>query len=307
MANSQAIEPVNTPWQTYLILTVGLLATSMAAIFIRLAQSADIPSLVIAASRLTIATLILTPLTLHRYQSHIRQLTRRDFALIGMAGVFLAIHFITWISSLEYTSVLISAVLVSTSPLWIALFELTFLKARLSRRVLLGLVAAVAGGVIISLPSGDVAVTLGSNPLLGGVLALAGAAGIAVYLVIGRGIRPKLPLLPYIWLVYGSAAITALFIVLVTRTPVAGYEAQGYLWVLAVALVPQLIGHSSFNYALKFISATLVGIASQLEPAASAVLAVLAFQEVPRPLQVAGSIVMLFGVILAIIGQQDNS
>ena len=305
MANTQAIAPSHTPWQTYGILIVGLLATSIAAIFIRLAQGTEIPSLVIAASRLTIAALVITPITLHRYQDHVRQLTRRDFALISTAGLFLAIHFITWISSLEFTSVLISSVLVSTSPLWIALLEQIFLKSRLSRFVFIGLLAAVAGGIIISLPVGDHAVSLGSSPLMGSVLSLAGAAGFAVYLVIGRGIRPKLPLLPYIWLVYGSAAITALLVVFITRTQVAGYEPQGYFWVLAVALVPQLIGHSSFNYAVRYISATFVGIAGQLEPAASAVMAILAFQEIPRPVQVVGSIVMLFGVILAIIGQQE--
>ena len=307
MANTGTLHKTTTPLQTYGVLLTGIVATSLAAIFIRLAQNAEIPSLVIAASRLGIATLILTPFTLRRYSEDIRALARRDFLLIGLSGAFLAVHFITWISSLEYASVLVSSVLVSTSPLWIAGLEFAFLKLRPSRAVIIGLLAAVAGGVIIGFPAGDAPVPLGSNPLLGGVLALCGAGSLAVYLVVGRGIRPKLPLLPYIWMVYGSGALIAFTVVLLSRTQVAGYEPEGYLWVFAVALIPQLIGHSSFNYTLKHLSATFVGIAGQLEPAASALMAVFVFNEVPHEMQIIGSGLMLVGVILAITGQEAQA
>lgn len=307
MSNIQALPTTHAPRQTYLVLAVGLLASSTAAILIRLAQGADIPSLFIATARLSIATLILTPIILRNYRGHIQQLARRDFLLIGLSGLFLAIHFITWITSLELTSVLISVVMVSTAPLWIALLEHFLLQSRLSRPILVGLLVAMAGGIIISLPGGEAQISLGSNPVLGSLMALTGAFTIAVYLVIGRSVRNKLPLLPYIWLVYGIAALITLIIVLLTATPVTGYPPQGYLWVLAVALVPQLIGHSSFNYVLRYLPATLVGVIGQLEPVGSATMAMVLFHEIPRPLQLIGSAIILVGVILAILGQQDGS
>ncbi len=291
-------------WQTYAVLAVGIAAVALAAIFIRLAQDEGISSLTIAASRLGIAALILTPLTLPRYAAHIRQLNRRDILLVLVSGIFLAIHFIMWIKSLEYTSVLISVVLVTTTPLWSAVMEAIFLHMKLNRMILWGLVIGLGGSIVISLPGG--AIDLGSNPILGSLLAIGGAITVAVYYVIRRTLHTKLPLLPYIWMVYGIAAIVALAVVIITGTPISGFSSQGYLWLVALALVPQLIGHTSFNYALAHLSATYVGIASQLEPVGSALIAFFVFAEVPRPLQIVGSIIILVGVTLASFGQSSS-
>lgn len=307
MTDAQTLDTsASTPWQTYAILAVGLAAVSLSAIFIRLAQDEGISSLVIAASRLLLATLILTPMALRKYRSHLQSLTRRDLLLVSISGLFLALHFILWITSLELTSVLISVVLVTTSPLWAALLESLFLKARITRLVALGLAFAVTGGILIGLPGENNLISLGSNPLLGSLFALGGAIAVAVYLVVGRSVRPKLPLIPYIWLVYGIAAIFALLAVAVSGAQITGHSTNGYLLLLAVALFPQLIGHSSFNYALKHLSATYVGVASQLEPVSSAILAVIVFQELPTSLQLAGSSVILAGVVLATIGQSRS-
>lgn len=276
---------------------------SLASIFIRLAQAEGLPSLVIAAGRVSIATVLLTPLALARYHGAIRGLNRRDLALSASAGFFLALHFATWISSLEYTSVLISVVFVTTNPLWVALLEFSFFKTRLSRAVLIGLALAVGGGILIGL-TGE-AGSAGSNPVLGALLALAGAIAFAVYLVIGRGVRSKLPLIPYIWLVYGWAAIFLLVVVVIGRLPVTGYSAQGYFWLVAMAIFAQLIGHSSFNYALGYLSATFIGISTQMESIGGAVAAFVLFGEKPLPLQIVGSLIILLGVGMATLGQQQ--
>ncbi|MBZ0294136.1 MAG: DMT family transporter [Anaerolineae bacterium] len=298
MAETRAF-PQKTPWQTYAVLAMGVLAVSMAAIFIRFAQAENMPTLLIAAVRLTLAALILTPIALRRYLPHIRRLTRTDFGLIAVSGSFLALHFILWISSLENTSVLISVVLVTTSPLWSAVLEAFFFNQRLSRLTMIGLLVAITGGILISLPTDSAPLISGKNPLAGSLMALGGALAVAVYLVIGRNVRTRLPVLPYIWMVYGTAAIVALIVVALTRTPVTGFNPQGYFWLVLMALVPQLIGHSSFNYALEYLSATYVGIASQIEPVASAIFAYFIFGEVPRELQLLGSLVIVGGVILA--------
>ena len=198
---------------------------------------------------------------------------------------------------------LISTVLVTTSPLWVALFEVIFLRAHLRRGVIVGLATAFIGGVVIGLVGGDTSAT-GSAPLLGGALALAGAVAFACYLVIGRSVRDKLPLIPYIWMVYGFGGLLLLVVITFSKLPIVGYSANAYLIILLIALIPQMIGHSSFNYAVRFVSATYVGIATQMEPLGSAIAAFFLFQEIPSPLQIVGSAAILVGVIIATIAQE---
>ena len=293
------------PARVYLVLLIGLMAVSLGAIFARLAQEAGLPSLLIAAGRLTISALLLTPFALYNHWPLIRGLARRDLLFAAGAGLFLALHFATWIASLEYTSVLISVVLVSTGPLWVALLEVVFLGARLNRLIVLGLGVAFAGGLTIAAAGAGGA--QGSQPTLGAILSLTGAFTFACYLVIGRKLRSKLPLLPYVWLVYSCAAAFLIALVLVTGTPITGFPPEGYFWVLLMALFPQLIGHTSFNFALRYLPATYVGIAGQLEPIGSGIAALIAFGEVPTVGQLAGSAFIVGGVLLATLGLSRRS
>ena len=287
-----------TPPRVYGAVAVGLLAMSFASIFIRFAQNEGVPSLVIAMGRLTLAALLLTPVVLARHRGVLRLLRRGDLLLAAASGALLATHFATWILSLEYTSVLVSVVLVTTSSLWAALLEFFFLRVNLRPVVIAGLLLAIAGGVIIGL-GGAGETAPGSHPVLGGALALTGALAMALYLVIGRTLCLRIGLLPYIWLVYGCAAMTLIAVVVLTATPVTGYTPQGYLWVALLGLAPQLIGHTSLNYALQYMSATYVSIATQMEPIGSALAAFLIFRERPAALQIVGSLVILAGVIVA--------
>ena len=308
MAHSQAagLPRRAVPGRVYGAVAVGLLAMSFASIFIRFAQNEGVPSLVIAMGRLTLAALVLTPVVLARHRDALRLLRRGDILLAAASGALLATHFATWILSLEYTSVLVSVVLVTTSSLWAALLEFFFLRVSLRPVVITGLLLAIAGGVIIGLGGAGESAP-GSYPVLGAALALAGALAMSLYLIIGRTLCLRVGLLPYIWLVYDCAAITLIVVVLLTATPVAGYSPQGYLWVALLGLAPQLIGHTSLNYALQYMSATYVSIATQMEPIGSAIVAFLIFREKPAPLQIVGSIVILAGVIVASLRQPEQA
>lgn len=286
----------------YLVLLLGIASVSLAAIFIKLAQQGGVPSLVISVMRLGIASLLLTPLALRKHLPDIRALNRNDFLLVLLSGVFLAIHFASWVSSLQYTTVLISVVLVTTTPIWVGLLEVFFLKAALTSSILIGMVIALAGGVMIAL-GGDIG-QAGSNPVLGGILALVGAWAVAVYLIIGRKIRATLPLIPYIWLVYGSASLILLVVIALNHLPLTGYSTESYLWLVAMAVFPQLLGHSSFNYVLAYLPATYVSLATQLEPIGSAIAAFIIFHERPGALQLLGSLAILIGVALATLRPQ---
>jgi len=305
MAQTTAVStPQNSNQRAYIALIIGVTAVSLAAIFIRLAQGVDIPSIVIASGRLIVAAVILTPLVLRNstYKQQIRQLESFELLIIGISGFFLAIHFWSWVTSLEHTSVLISVVLVTTTPIWVAILEIFFLKARLTQLIFLGLVVALMGSLVIGVGGEESANTSGNN-ILGAGLSAIGAMTVAVYLIIGRRLRPKLALIPYIWMVYGFAAIVLSIVLILSGTSITGYDTEGYIWILAMGLIPQLIGHSSLNYALAYLPATFISVASQVEPVGSAIIAAVVFSEIPGIAQLIGSAIILAGVTLASLGQ----
>ena len=287
---------------------IAILAVSTASIFIRFAQR-EAPSLVIAALRLTFASLILAPIAFTRHRDELRKLTRSDLLLGLLSGIFLAIHFATWITSLEYTGVASSVVLVSTGPLWVALLSPIFLKEPLTRFVLLGMLLALLGGTIIGLSdSCQIENSLICPPLsefiqgkafLGNFLALVGAWTVAGYLIIGRKLRTGMSLVPYIFVVYGIAALVLLVVMFASGQHPTGYTPVFYLWILLLAIVPQLIGHSTYNWALRYLPAALVSITTLGEPIGSAVLAYFILNETPTLLTILGGVLILLGIYLA--------
>jgi drug/metabolite transporter (DMT)-like permease len=276
----------------YLVISIGIVAVSFASIFIRLAEA---PSLVIAACRLTITSLILAPAALIRGKEELRTLTRGDLQLALLSGLFLGLHFATWISSLEYTSVASSVVFVDTSPLFVGLASHLLLKERVSRQMSAGITVAVLGGIIIGY--GDFG--LGARELFGDFLALAGAMAVSGYFLVGRKLRRHLSLLSYIFLVYATAAAFLVTLCLVTGQPFSGYSQQTYLMFILLAIVPQIIGHSSFNWALRYLPATFVGVGTLGEPVGSAILACFILHEVPTLTKIGGGVLILAGIYIS--------
>jgi drug/metabolite transporter (DMT)-like permease len=304
------------PFPPILALTFAILAVSTAAIFIRYAQEYA-PSLVIAASRLLIATLILAPIALTRNRSELKQLTRRDLGFALLSGFFLALHFATWISSLEYTTVASSVVLVSTVPLWVALLSPITIKEPVTRAVLVGMILALIGGFVVGLSDTcmyaggelvcpDFDEFIRGKAFIGDILALIGAFTAAGYLLIGRSLRSRVSLISYIFLVYGMAGAVLLIFVITAGQPLLGYPPVTYMWLILLALVPQLIGHSTYNWALEYLSAAYVSIALLGEPIGSAILAYLFLQEVPTPLKIFGAILILVGIYIATMGEAQQ-
>jgi drug/metabolite transporter (DMT)-like permease len=307
--------PKKPPVSPLLVITIGILAVSTSSIFIRYAQVyAD--SLVIAAYRLVLASLVLAPVALTRQRAELRSLSRREFLLGGISGVFLAIHFGTWISSLEYTTVASSVVLVTTTPLWVALMAPLLLRERLQPLVFAGIFLAMLGsGIVgladtctvqgISLTCPPLADFVRGRAFLGDLLALAGALAAAGYIIIGRRLRARLSLVGYIFVVYGFAALTLLAYLPFAGLPLFGYPPQAYLLFLLLGLVPQLIGHSSFNWALGYLPAAIVSITLLGEPVGATILALLILQETPTPLKLAGAALILGGILISTYKRDD--
>ena len=288
---------------------VAILAVSTASIFIRFAQNDGAPSLVIAALRLTFATLILAPIALTKHLEEIKRFTLNEILLGAFSGIFLAIHFATWISSLEYTSVASSVVFVSTGPLWVALLSPLLLKEHLARTAIFGLGLSLAGGTIIGLSDACVWDAGLSCPALqdvmqgramwGNFLALLGALTVTGYLIIGRKLRSRVSLVPYIFMVYGMAAIALIVIMFVSGNSPFGFAPKTYGWIFLLAALPQLIGHSTYNWALKYLPAALVAVMTLGEPIGSAILAFFILNETPTPATLFGGALILTGIYLA--------
>jgi drug/metabolite transporter (DMT)-like permease len=289
-------------------LLVAILATSTASTFVRFAQAEGAPSLVIAAIRLTMAALVLAPIALLRHRAELRLLSRQDIVLSLVSGFFLAVHFATWISSLEYTSVANSVVFVSTGPLWVAILSPVFLKERLTRAALIGLALALVGGIVIGLSEAcsiqngiqcpELGQVLQGRAMWGNFLALCGALAVSGYLLIGRKVRAKISLIPYVCLVYGICAMLLIVFMFAAGESPIGYPPAAYGWVVLLAVVPQLVGHSAFNWLLKYLSATMVAVTTLAEPIGSAALAYLFLNERPSLAVLLGGALILTGIYL---------
>ncbi|MDR0440161.1 MAG: DMT family transporter [Candidatus Accumulibacter sp.] len=289
----------------FVVLGVGLLAISFGAILARFAQEYGMPSLVVAALRLGLAALIVTPVACWRSRRALKALNQRQWLLAAGAGGFLALHFATWIRSLEYTSVASSTALVTTNPVWIALVSLV-LGERPSRATVAGIAVSLSGS-FLSFWSDSLDGAAGSDAFLGNALALAGSWCFSGYLLIGRRLRASVPLLAHVWLAYGAAALFLLLACLMSGVPLTGYGTTAYLVALALALAPQLLGHTAYNWSLRHVSATFVAVVTLGEPVGGAFLAWLFFAESFAPVQAIGFVMLLGGIYLAATGEARRS
>jgi drug/metabolite transporter (DMT)-like permease len=288
--------PVPSRTGVDLALALGVAAVSSAAILITLARQQGVPALSIAALRLAMASVVVVPVALLRCRREIRALAARDLGLAAASGVFLALHFGFWTASLDSTSVMSSVVFVSTNPVFVALASALLFRERLGAGTVVGIAIAVAGGAVVGLL--DVTQS-GAASARGDLLALAGAASASAYLLVGRTVRSRMSLLLYVAIVYVVAALGLLLVAGITGTSLELSRPRGILWVAALAVGPQLLGHTAYNYALKYVSATLVTVTLLAEPVGATLLAVPILGQVPAWPQAAGGVLILAGIFLA--------
>jgi len=290
-------------WLPFVVLGIGLTAISFGAIFARLAQAEGVNSLTVATWRLGLAALIITPIALLQSRHELARLTRRQIGMALVAGFFLALHFATWISSLEYTSVASSTALVTTNPLWIGLASFLIFRETPTRMMIGGIALSFAGSLFIFWSDSQTA-GAGSNPMLGNLLALIGSWCFSAYLLIGRRLRAGLGLPAYIWLAYGAAALFLFAASGVGGVELIALSGTAWLVLLAMAVGPQLLGHTAYNWSLRYVSATFVAVVTLGEPVGSALMAFLIFGEGFAPLQFVGFSLLLVGIYLAAKGEK---
>lgn len=247
----------------------------------------------IAAWRLLLAAAVLVPLAMRG--GGIAHIAKRDLAWSVLSGAALAVHFVLWITSLQQTSVASSVLFMSTHPVFVGLGSWIFLRERVRPAAIAGIVFSVIGGSVIAW--GDL--RFGEMTLRGDLLALGGGCALAIYFLIGRRVRRNVPVLLYIAVAYAAAAFLVLGACLATRTPIIGYAPATYGYLILLAVGPQLIGHSTFNWALKHLAASSVSILVLSEAVGSALLAVAFFGESLTWLNGLGGFLILLGITLS--------
>lgn len=294
----------------------GILFVSTASILIRYAQT-EASSLVVAAYRLGISAIILGVVIFIKEPGFYKVYTPNHIRQAFLAGSFLAVHFASWITSLEYTSVASSVVLVTTTPLWVSILSPIVLKEKVGVNVIFGLVLAMVGGVVVGLSNvcsftdgkiicDSFSLILNGKELLGNFLALLGAFMAAGYILVGRRLRQNLSTLSYTFVVYGFSAIWLVLVVILRGENLFSYSSSTFLLLFLLALVPQVFGHSLFNWALRFLPASAVSVALLGEPIGSSLLAFVILNEPPTLLEIVGGSLILFGISLTLFRKTRN-
>ncbi|NPV92932.1 MAG: DMT family transporter [Firmicutes bacterium] len=289
-----------TRFNPYLAVILSVLAVSFGSIFTRLASA---PPLVIAFYRLGFTFLLLTPfMASRRWRAEIAAVSRSDLLLAVLSGGFLAAHFGVWITSLSYTSIASSTVLVTMQPLFVVTLGGLLLKEKVGWRSAAGAAIALIGSVVVG--AGDFQV--GGTAFWGDLLAFAGAFFIAVYVLIGRGLRARLSLLPYVYLVYGTAALLLLVYNLMKGIPLYPYPPMDWLWFLGLAVIPTIMGHTVFNWALRYVRAAVVSVSILGEPVGATILGYLILGEVPGGWTLFGGAIIVLGLYLFISSTREE-
>jgi drug/metabolite transporter (DMT)-like permease len=209
-----------------------------------------------------------------------------------VAGAFLAAHFATWISSIRLTSIASSVLLVSTTPVFIAVAAWGLQHERFARSTWIGIAVALGGTALIG--GGD----LGGSSLTGDFLAVLGAAAAGGYFMAGQAARRDLGILEYATITYAVAALLLLVACVVAHMPLTGYAPHAWWALVGLIIGPQLLGHTFINFALKAIDPTTVSVTVMAEPVLATALAFILLGEVPSPLVLPGGVAILFGIYL---------
>ncbi|MFO7311385.1 MAG: DMT family transporter [Bacillota bacterium] len=275
----------------YALIALGVAAVSSSAVLVKLSAAPPIP---LALYRILLTWLLLLPVILIRSRRELLAPGPRDVGAAIAAGVFLALHYAVWFASLRLTSVASSTVLVTTQPIWVMLLAYLFWREKTAPASLVGIALALAGVYLI----GADALREAGGRLVGDFLAVVAAWLVSGYLLIGQRVRRRVQLLVYVFWLYGAAWVTLLIAAVAAGEPLTGYGPREWLIFLGLAVGPTLMGHTVFNWALQHVPASVVAVSILGEPVGATVLARFLLGEVPKPVQIAGGLLILTGILI---------
>ena len=283
-----------------IMIVIGVIGISMSAILVRFSTA---PSAVTASWRLLWTVILMSPVVFGKrtVRQEFFSVGRKTAVLSIISGIFLAIHFWFWFESLQLTSVASASTIVSTEVIWVSIGFFLFLKGRISLKAIAAIAVAFAGSALVAFAdSGS-----GGTHLKGDLFALLAAMAVAVYMLIGRTVRSKVSNSVYTYIVYAACGAGLLTMSIIQQQGLFDYGINGILIGLALAVFSTILGHSVFNWCLKYFSPSFVSASKLCEPVVAAILAGFLFGEVPGALQLAGCVLIL-GSVLYYSGLEDK-
>lgn len=278
----------------YIAIVIGVISVALSAVFVKLTDS---NSGLTAFYRMLFSVVIMLPIFLMKYRSELSKLQRKDWLFSSVAGVLLAFHFIIWFESLNYTSIASSTVLVTLQPIFAFVGTYIFFKEKVSLKSIVAAVIAIAGSFYISI--GDFKVS--GSALYGDMLALIACAFITGYLLFGQNVRKRLSLITYTMIVYTVSTITLFLYVLTVEHTFIPAVNSDWLYFILLAIIPNLLGHTLFNYAIKWVSTNTISMAILLEPIGATILAFYIFGEKLISSQIIGGTIVMVGLLIFVI------
>lgn len=282
------------------IVLAGTFFTSLSSIIIRFSES---PALVISAYRMLFTSLMLLIPVMSNSRNEFKKISKKEYGLCAISGIFLALHFASWISSVKMTTVANSTILVSCSPVFVALANYFVTKEKLNRKMAAGISMSLAGTIVIAMGSSGEAA---SNAMLGNVLAFLGAVFVAFYLVIGGIVRKNISAGVYVFIVYSVSAVVLFIICIASKTPVYPYSPKEFMLFIALAFFCSILGHTVYNYMVKYVSSTLISVSTLSEPIFASMMAMLIFNEVPSLYTLVGGIIIIAGIFYYLLTQNKE-
>ena len=287
------------PRTTAVLAAMGFAVFALASSSIFIAKLDQVPAIIIAFYRMAIATLLLLPAAVAIKRRELAAFTRRDLALLLVGGFCLAVHFGAWITSLKYIPIATSVVLVNSHPLFVVIASYLFLGERPRARSLGGTLLGLAGMLVIS-RGALMAVRQGqsSMALFGDALAVAGALAVVGYFIVGRKARATMSLLGYATPLYAVCSMFLLVWALGTGSRLAPYRLIEWVYFVLLAIVPTILGHTVFNWALRHVRPSAISVAFLGEPVVAGFLAFLVFGQRPQLETYIGGAMILGGIYL---------
>jgi drug/metabolite transporter (DMT)-like permease len=292
---------LKSPLVGYIILFFGVFALSTSAIFVKVA---DAPAAITAFYRLLFATVMLLPFLLvnQNNRKELRLLSKKQWGLGLLSGIFLAAHYVLWFESLNYTSVASSTVIVTLQPLFSVVGGYFLFKERFSKGAIIGCLVAISGSIGIGWQDFQIS----GQALFGDILAFIAAGIITAYFFIGQHVRKSLSLIPYSVISYGSSTVLLGVFAFTQQTPFFNYSVQTWWSFIGLAFVATILGQTIFNWLLKWLSTSIISMSILGETIGTCILAYFILGEVISLQQGMGIALILIGLALFLIQQRNN-
>lgn len=279
----------------------GTLFTSLSSIIIRYSTA---PALVISSYRMLFTCMMLFIPVMLKSRKEFHEISKNNLILCILSGIFLALHYASWISSIKMTTIANSTVLVACSPMFVALANFVFLKEKPSNRMIIGIAMSLTGTAIIAMGSAGSTQT---SMMTGNILAFLGAIFVAGYLVIGGIVRKNLSAGIYVFIVYSVSAVVLFVMCFLSSTPVYPYPPGEFALFFALAFFCSILGHTVYNYLVKYFSSTLISVSTLSEPIFASILALIIFREIPSIYTLTGGVIIITGIFYYIMTQNKES